>query len=363
MYPLTIDLLILPVALFLLLFLPCWMTGATLVALLLVAIWVLLMRKELTRCRGPLILGSLYTLILIVVAPLHCSALEAQLLSIGGYLTLRLGHFLLGGWREEGVWVSRRVESCCGERRRKALVLEYQRFRRIIFVYFVFVELVGWGILLYGSEFEILLTLLSWFIPLFMIPMYVLEGTHLKWMERRLNTERWLTVFDSSNRPIGRVAQTQFSQAQGRLAVVRLLAVSQGMVYIEQTPSICSLGLTSYDTPFVDWVCEDSTPDQIAQNLIDERFCGVRRARPRQLLQYHAEEAGIKLVIHLYSVQIPDPTLLLIDCQPIRGKWWSLDLLTAELGRDAFSRHLSYDIPYLEQTSLLAEKLHQRADR
>lgn len=287
------------------------------------------------------------------------STLSAQLLGLGLYLIVRLTNFALMT-RLGDLSPEIEGESCCGTRRLRALLAEHRRFRRIIFRYFCIVSGIGWSLVALPESSPLLEVLLSWFIPLFMLPMYTLEGTHLRWMERRLRAERWLTILDDHNRPIGRIAQTQFASAQGRLSVVRLVAVSHGMVYLERTAGLCS-GEERYDTPLVDWVCEDYRPQEIAQRLIDERFCGVRRARPHLSLQYHAEEGGMRLVVYLYTVQISEPDLLLIDCRPIRGKWWSFNLLFSELGKSDFSPLLSCDIPYLEQTMLLAERLKQEA--
>ena len=95
----------------------------------------------------------------------------------------------------------------------------------------------------------------------------------------------------------------------------------------------------------------------MAQELIDLRFCGIRRARPRFLLHYHETIGGQPLSIYLFSVEIEDPGLLLIDCLPIKGKWWPIDHVTARLYEEPFTSYLHAELPYLEQTVLLAHRL------
>ena len=100
-------------------------------------------------------------------------------------------------------------------------------------------------------------------------------------------------------RPIGRVSKTTPEYEGGRLPVVRLIALSRDMIYLEQSEAPSLPAASGYDTPFISWLTEGSRPDQVAQRLIDLRFCGIRRARPRFLLHYHEEINGQALSVYL----------------------------------------------------------------
>ena len=206
-------------------------------------------------------------------------------------------------------------------------------------------------------EHRNLLHLASIFIILFTWAVYALESIHLIWVQRRLEREEWIPVLGDDQRPIGRVSKTSPASKEGRLPVVRLLAISRDMIYLEDSESHSLPNAAGYDTPFLSWLTEGNRPEQVAQRLIDLRFCGIRRVKPRFLLHYHEQINSQALSVYLFAVDIAEPNQLLIDCLPTRGKWWPIDLLTSELERGAFARYLRTEYPYLEQTLLLAHRL------
>ena len=176
-------------------------------------------------------------------------------------------------------------------------------------------------------------------------------------MQRRLEREEWIPVLSDDQRPIGRVSKTSPASKEGRLPVVRLLAISRDMIYLEDSESHSLPNAAGYDTPFLSWLTEGNRPEQVAQRLIDLRFCGIRRVKPRFLLHYHEQINDQALSVYLFAVDIAEPNQLHIDCLPTRGKWWPIDLLTSELERGGFARYLCTEYPYLEQTLLLAHRL------
>ena len=206
-------------------------------------------------------------------------------------------------------------------------------------------------------EHRNLLHLASTFIILFTWAVYAFESIHLIWVQRRLEREEWIPVLSDDQRPIGRVSKTSPASEEGRLPVVRLLAISRDMIYLEDSESHSLPNAAGYDTPFLSWLTEGNRPEQVAQRLIDLRFCGIRRVKPRFLLHYHEQINSQALSVYLFAVDIAEPNQLLIDCLPTRGKWWPIDLLTSELERGGFARYLCTEYPYLEQTLLLAHRL------
>ena len=206
-------------------------------------------------------------------------------------------------------------------------------------------------------EHRNLLHLASTFIILFTWAVYALESIHLIWVQRRLEREEWIPVLSDDQRPIGRVSKTTPVSEEGRLPVVRLLAISRDMIYLEDSESHSLPNAAGYDTPFLSWLTEGSHPEQVAQRMIDLRFCGIRRVKPRFLLHYHEQIKEQELSVYLFAVDIAEPNQLHIDCLPTRGKWWPINLLTSELERGGIARYLCTEYPYLEQTLLLAHRL------
>ena len=242
--------------------------------------------------------------------------------------------------------------------RRRILRVERLRFERILVISslagLIFQALCAQ---LSPVEHRNLLHLASIFIILFTWAVYGLESIHLIWVQRRLEREEWIPVLSDDQRPIGRVSKTSPVSDEGCLPVVRLLAISRDMIYLEDSESHSLPNAAGYDTPFLSWLTEGNRPEQVAQRLIDLRFCGICRVKPRFLLHYHEQINSQALSVYLFAVDIAEPNQLHIDCLPTRGKWWPIDLLTSELERGGFARYLCTEYPYLEQTLLLAHRL------
>lgn len=242
--------------------------------------------------------------------------------------------------------------------RGRILRVERLRFERILVVFsFIALIFIGLCTMLCPVHWRILLYAASAFVVVFTWSVYALECAHLVWVKKRLEREVWIPVLNDQQQPVGRVPMTTPEPSEGRLPVVRLIATSRDMIYLEQAHEARLPQTAGYDTPFVAWLTEGYRPDQVAQELIDLRFCGIRRARPRFLLHYHETIAGQDLSVYLFAVDIADPSQLLVDCLPIKGRWWPIEHLTSELETGAFARYLLAEYPYLEQTILLAHRL------
>lgn len=242
--------------------------------------------------------------------------------------------------------------------RGRILRAERLRFERILVVFsFIALIFIGLCTMLCPVHWRILLYAASAFVVVFTWSVYAVECAHLVWVKKRLEREVWIPVLNDQQQPVGRVPMTTPEPSEGRLPVVRLIATSRDMIYLEQAHEARLPQTAGYDTPFVAWLTEGYRPDQVAQELIDLRFCGIRRARPRFLLHYHETIAGQDLSVYLFAVDITDPSQLLVDCLPIKGRWWPIEHLASELETGAFARYLLAEYPYLEQTILLAHRL------
>lgn len=301
---------------------------------------------------------SLFVLLLwcglFVIAPAELTSmpLGAQALLLVSYLISSIA-VMLYRWGKEH-W--KKASGLCI--RGRILRAERLRFERILVISslagLIFQALCAQ---LCPVEHRNLLHLASTFIILFTWAVYAFESIHLIWVQRRLECEEWIPVLSDDQRPIGRVSKTSSASEEGRLPVVRLLAISRDMIYLEDSESHSLPNATGYDTPFLSWLTEGNRPEQVAQRLIDLRFCGIRRVKPRFLLHYHEQINSQALSVYLFAVDIAEPNQLFIDCLPTRGKWWPIDLLTSELERGGFARYLCTEYPYLEQTLLLAHRL------
>lgn len=249
---------------------------------------------------------------------------------------------------------------CCQDRRQIALRKAYLSMRVRLGVASVFVIALGVnGVYLCGLSLPLQVST-CWLFSVSAFAMIALEFGFLCWMLSKLRQEYWVQVVDDQGMKIGSVPSSQISEVSGgRLSQVRLLAISSNLVYLERRTQDGRFSEV-YDTPLVSWQMEGMTSLQTAQSMIDARFCGIRRVYPRELLHYHSRQELYQVYSHLYTVYISEPSLLQIDCKPIEGKWWSLGELREQMQRDpkAFSPALLEEMPLLEQTVLLAQKLN-----
>lgn len=254
----------------------------------------------------------------------------------------------------------KRPTCCCDKRRNETLIAEYVRFDKLLLRFSIItiaLYLPFSYILRPGVAVELVMTHL---LALLALGLIIFELYHLAWIRRKLMGETWIPLLDKENKAIGRIPRSQADASPDTLPCVRLIAISQEMIYLERQASEVEGQIEYiYDSPFVDYLCEDDTPEGIAQRMIDARFCGIRRARPRHLLSYRTEAEGKSRLVYLMVVELEEPNQLYIDCRPVEGKWWYIEHLKPVIhGRD-FSHHLESEVPILEQTILLAQRLRQ----
>lgn len=294
----------------------------------------------------------------ILCFPLQSCTLELQALLLVSYLLCSLLVALYRRWRDRRKPAE--AELCI---RGRVLRVERLRFERVL-VFFALSALCFIGICFQFCPVD-LRGLLFWagcFIAAFTWGVYALETAHLIWVQRRLVREAFIPVLDAERQIVGRVPASSPQTDQGRLPVVRLVATSRNMVYLEKRIGEVPLpAMPGCDTPFIAWLHEGWTPDELAQRMIDERFCGIRRARPRFLLHCHEMIGGQAVSVFLFGVTIDEPDQLLIDCLPQQGRWWPVEHLAAQSEHCLFSPYLLVEYPYLEQTLLLAERLRTSA--
>lgn len=247
---------------------------------------------------------------------------------------------------------------CCDKRRFETLRAEYVRFDKLL------IRICLWAIAIFlpftyilrpSAVVELVMTHM---LSLASFALIVVELYNLAWVRRRLTEENWIPVLDDQLQPEGRIPRSEVEGATGILPYVRLVAISQGMVYLERKEDCDTQGeKPTYDTPFADYLCEDDTPESTAQRMIDARFCGIRRARPRRLLPYRIETPRGQRLVYLMVVEIEEPGQLYIDCRPVEGKWWCLSHLQPIVSQSDFSLYLESELPILEQTVFLAQRL------
>lgn len=192
---------------------------------------------------------------------------------------------------------------------------------------------------------------------------YFYEVLNLSLIRQKLKEEEWLPVMDANGNTVGRVGKTNLEDIKGadkQVPIVRLVALSNGMIYLEERHKcdLCDSDCT--DTPFISWVQGNNSPTEVAQGLIDKRFCGIKRSQPRHLITYSEQHNDITYQIHLFVVQVQAPNLLVVCCQPKEGKWWPIAQVMEMLKGETFGKLLRVEMPYLKQTVLLAERIRQR---
>lgn len=361
---LPLDLLSLPMMLILLAIMPMGYAIAVL-CLVLLPILGQIQREDTLKLRLPgLIRLALMTLCFALsnsyFFPGYTCHLSSQLLWLGWFIVEHIVHHvyrLLFGFRIVGIDTD---GCCCSQLRQRALMTAYIRFDKTLLWFTGIVLAIALPLVYFAQRSDILDKTLSVGIALAALGVIIVELIHLNWLKRQLLGEYWVPIIGANDQVLGRVPSTDVRTRHGRLPQVRLVAYSSGMIYLERGAGILDKE-TFYDTPFREWQQEGEQLVDTAQRMIDKRFCGIRRAHPRLLLRYHHEEDGQDLLVYLFAVEIESPDLLLVDCLPIEGKWWCLQQLTPQIRHSDFSPYLCAELPLLEQTVLLAQRLAERS--
>lgn len=353
---LPFDLLCFPLMLMLLSVLSVGVALAVLAALVCLILLRHLYRKRLHKMRVSLLafglqLGSWGVLQILGRSHTEDKLLQ-QLLWIVSFLVVHLIGFVL--IRQKRFPRLETPTCTCDKRRTETLIAEYRRFDKVLLRFCLIALVLCVPFLCLVRSAHLWAVLMSQILSISALALICVELYHLAWLRRHLKDEIWLPLLDEQNRVIGRIPRSDADGAEGILARIRLVAISRNMIYLER---ISDGDAQYYDSPFVDWLSEDDSPDIVAQRMIDARFCGIRRAKPRHLLPYRIQMNGRQYLIHLMIVEIEEPDQLYIDCRPVEGKWWCIDHLRPLLGQSDISPYLESEIPILEHTHFLAHRL------
>lgn len=353
---LPIDLLGFPLMLIMLSFWDVWVASVLLFVLMAILIFLPVNMRQLKHKAYVFLLFTIqllgFVISYLLFQPYIESGLWKQVVWISSYLVIHvLGMLTTPTLR---CVLLPRANCCCDQRRNEIITAEYIRFDKVLTkfclkVLCVYVPLVH--LLDIGRQYERHLALLLAVLALFII---AFELFQLSWLRRRLAEEAWIPILDAEEKVIGRVPLSKVHEASGTIPRVRLLVISGEMIYLEQ---LDGQGMLHYDTPFSQWLEEGEQAREVTQRMIDARFCGIKRAKPRALLPYTVEVGENRVLVHLFAVELEDPLLLYINCRPIEGKWWSLDQLKSEHNQTIFGAYLRSEFPLLEETILWAKRL------
>lgn len=242
---------------------------------------------------------------------------------------------------------------------KRLVMLEYGRITgSILRISLFFIFLLG---LLFYFRVGRIAHLLLYLPGVSLLLLYIYEVIRLEWVRREMRHEEWIPITDAQGESIGRIARSETEAladpTAGLLPVVRLIAICDEMIYLSH---YCKCDLCTgdcYDTPFFSWLTTDKHHKELAQSLIDERFCGVNRLKPHFLLRYIHNENGKDRLVYLYLAHMSESNMILCDKDPRAGKWWPVDQIEEQLSGLTFSPYLRSEMPYLRQTVLLAEQL------
>lgn len=360
---LPVDLLSLPVVLVLLALMPIGCALSVLCLTLLVVLWRI-HREDALASRLPgllrlgLVVGSFAISGSMYPSCYECH-LSSQLLWLGWFVALSAIHYLHKGFRGRTTQVFDGDDRCCAGRRRVTLELVYRRIDRVVIIFSSITLMIALPLVYFAKGNLYLDRTLSICIATSALGLIIYQLLSLSWISRQLYHEYWIPIVNDQDEVVGRTPESHLVASQGRLPIVRLIAYSQGMIYLERKETLMSTA-EWVDTPFSTWLHEGEHPAEAAQRLIDERFCGIRRASPKALLRYHTSEHGQDLLVYLYTVEIESPDMLWIDCKPIVGRWWSMNQLRPQIDQSEFSPYLCSELPLLEQTILLAQQLNDK---
>ncbi|MDY6121847.1 MAG: hypothetical protein SPI72_02040 [Porphyromonas sp.] len=205
---------------------------------------------------------------------------------------------------------------------------------------------------------------LLYFAPISSTLVVIHEFARHRWLSIHLHREQWLPILNLSGEQVGLMARSQLCEDPVLpvcLPAVRVLAVCRDMVYLEKRAStdLCSKG--GYDTPFYDFLTENTAASELAKRLVYRRFCGIKKPELRYLLHYTHEGVVGSRYIYLFIMQLESPDLILNHRYPHEGKWWAINLIKQHLHSGTLAPCLEEESPYICHIISLAEKLRHRS--
>lgn len=300
---------------------------------------------------GLILLPILLSLLLFLPTDRSCTPLLLQIILLLFFSLWHTGRYIRGYWYGLQRPVLLRRDST--QMRIRTMKQEYKRFDRILIRYSLIASIIGAIVLTlplplyYPKIGAIALALFTW-------AMFTLEYIHISWLRTQLHQEHWIPILDAQGQQIDRVALSQIQSSVGKKPLVRLILLSEDMVYLEQiAPNL-------YDTPLIGWQYEGEILVKTAQRLLDSRLTSNQHPSIRLLLTYQGRHDRQPTLTYLCVAELSSPNLLPIDCKPIEGKWWVIDYVGQKEMRERLTPTLSEELPYLKQTILLAQQLQER---
>jgi hypothetical protein len=187
------------------------------------------------------------------------------------------------------------------------------------------------------------------------ITVIIYEEIRLRLLHRKLEQEIWVPILDNRGRAIGKVPYWDGLKALKKYyhPVVRIAVVHRGMLYLNRRAdnSIVSPGLLDY--PFHRYVLYSHSMEQTVQDITG-KLGEDSSCEPQFLIHYTFRNDKVNQLVYLYAITLRTEEQLK---HLSGGKLWPTRQIEDNIRAGIFSEYFNKELPYLQTTVLLAEKM------
>jgi hypothetical protein len=165
----------------------------------------------------------------------------------------------------------------------------------------------------------------------------------------RLNQETWLPILDDNSRVVGKIARSVSYQFKERYLHprIRILIFYKDMLFLSHRESYLMIDVNKLDTPLQHDLSYKQNNSDLISELLNEYRLSLDN-KPNYLTHYMYEEAPIRRLVFLYSLQIDSKSKL--GALACKGKFWTVQQIVDNLGKKVFSNCFEKEFEFLHDT-------------
>ncbi|MFC4666687.1 hypothetical protein [Falsiporphyromonas endometrii] len=183
-------------------------------------------------------------------------------------------------------------------------------------------------------------------------------------INRKIFSEVWIPIFNANGKEIGRTTYSELVINKGYITgfpgIVRVLPISNGMVYLEhkEPDEICPKG--GYDTPLRKILTINSEIKKTAQQIVKEYLGDDKVHELRYFMKYLVDGGNNSgRYIWLFLIHLNSLEPIIRGSKPVDSKWWPLEQIKNQPG-NVIAPCMRMELPYITELTKLAEELKKR---
>lgn len=174
--------------------------------------------------------------------------------------------------------------------------------------------------------------------PLVFILCILFNQYGLNYFNKVMNQTKYIAVVDEKGNVTGKILRSAVNEYKNQYtnAVIRIVPISNGMIFLNQRSVQDILDGGKTDTPFETFLYYKESIEEGMKRVLKETLPGAEKQKPRFALKYILKNEETSRLVYLFVLDIKDDAIL-CDCRFGSGKLWTLPQIEQNIGSNYFS--------------------------